>query len=103
MKMRWSPCHLAMPDLLTLITPAATGSTAGSRCTRWLAKLALASVVLIAYDVDPNNAGDKAAAWWLNVLPNAKRWRPLWRDVNDMAVDGADLRAWVQAGIGILA
>jgi DNA primase len=83
-----------------LITPVATGSTAGSRCTRWIAKLALASAVLVAYDVDENGAGDKASEWWLRVLPNAKRWRPLWSDVNDMAVDGADLRAWVQAGMG---
>jgi hypothetical protein len=86
-----------------LITPVATGSTAGSRCTRWIAKLALAPLVLVAYDVDENGAGDKAAAWWLNVLPNARRWRPLWSDVNDMAVDGADLRAWVRAGIEELA
>lgn len=83
-----------------LIIPVATGSTAGSRYTRWLAKLALAAVVLVAYDVDENSAGDKAAAWWLDVLLNAKRWRPLWRAVNDMAVDGADLCTWVQAGIG---
>jgi DNA primase len=84
-----------------LITPVATGSTAGSRCTRWIAQLALASVVLVAYDIDENGAGEKAADWWLNVLSNAKRWRPLWSDVNDMAVDGADLRQWVQAGIGV--
>jgi hypothetical protein len=82
-----------------LITPVATGSTAGSRCTRWIAKLALAAVVLVAYDVDANGAGDKAAAWWLDVLPNARRWRPLWSDVNEMAVDGADLRAWVRVGL----
>lgn len=82
-----------------LVTPVATGSTGGARRTRWLARLALASTVLVAYDADRNGSGDKAAVYWLEVLPNAKRWRPLWQDANAMSQDGADLRAWVAAAL----
>lgn len=82
-------------------TAAATGSTGGSRLARWIARLALAPVVLVAYDNEPNK-GDKAAVYWIDALPNAKRWRPYWSDANQMAQDGADLRAWVLAGLGEL-
>jgi len=30
--------------------------------------------VLVAFDAEPDE-GDKVAAWWVGVLPNAKRWR----------------------------
>lgn len=80
-----------------LVTAVATGSTAGARLVRWVALLAACPVVLVAYDAD--TPGQKAAAWWLDVLPNARHWRPLWGDVNQMAQDGADLRAWVQCGL----
>lgn len=91
-------------DVLTLIQTAgdlvvavATGSTSGARRTRWIARLALASLVLVAFDAD--DKGDKAADYWLDVLPNARRWRPLWGDANAMAQGGADLRAWVLAAL----
>lgn len=80
-----------------IVRPVATGSTQGARRDRWLARLALASVVLVAYDND--QSGEKAAHWWLDRLPNARRWRPYWADPNQMAQDGADVRAWVAAGI----
>lgn len=75
----------------------ATGSTSGSRKTKWVARLTLASVVLVAFDVD--DAGEHAAEYWLEALPNARRWRPYWNDVNTMLQDGADVRAWVAAGL----
>ena len=91
-------------DVLTLVqtvgdlaVAVATGSTSGARRTRWIARLALASLVLVAFDAD--DKGDKAAGYWLGVLPNAKRWRPSWGDVNAMAQGGADLRAWVLAAL----
>lgn len=76
---------------------AATGSTSGARRTRWIAQLALASTVLVAFDSD--DAGEEAAAFWINLLPNARRWRPFWDDANAMAQDGVDLRAWITAGL----
>jgi len=75
----------------------ATGSTNGGRRLRWLARLASASRVLVAYDAD--DAGETAAKFWLDALPNARRWRPFWHDANDMARDGADLCAWILAGL----
>lgn len=91
-------------DALTLVqavgdlaVAVATGSTSGARRTRWIARLALASPVLVAFDAD--DQGDKAAGYWLGVLPNARRWRPLWGDANAMAQGGVDLRAWVLAAL----
>ena len=82
-----------------LAVAVATGSTHGARRTRWIARLALASVVLVAYDADP--PGQAAGDYWLGVLSNAKRWRPWWEDANQMARDGADLRQWVAIGMGL--
>ena len=80
------------------MTPVATGSTGGARRMHWLARLALCSVVLVAYDADA--AGEAAAGYWVEVLDKARRWRPYWEDANAMAQDGADVRAWVAAGVG---
>jgi hypothetical protein len=82
-----------------LVCAVATGSTSGSRRAKWIARLAMAPQVLVAYDADENGAGDKAADYWSGTLSNARRWRPLWLDVNKMAQDGVDIRAWVQAGL----
>src|SRR5690606_31282274 len=81
-----------------LVAPVATGSTGEAHRPAWIAKLALASVVLVTFDAD--EPGDKAAAYWLGILDNAKRWRPFWgKDANQFAQEGADLRAWVVAGL----
>ncbi len=80
-----------------LVAAVATGSTGGARRARWLAVLALAERVLVTFDADA--AGDKAATYWLGVLPKSRRWRPLWSDTNDMARDGADIRGWVAAAV----
>jgi DNA primase len=83
-----------------LVSVAATGSTHGARLARWVACLSLPPLVLVAFDNDPETAaGDAAAAWWLDTLANARRWRPYWRDVNQMARDGASVRGWVEAGL----
>jgi hypothetical protein len=80
-----------------LVVPVATGSVSGSRRPRWLARLARASTVLVALDAD--RAGDANTRYWLQVLPNARRWRPFWADANQMARDGVDLRSWIKAGL----
>jgi hypothetical protein len=81
-----------------LVTPVATGSTGGARRTRWIARLALCSLVLVAFDAEEDK-GDKAARYWINVLSNARRWRPYWDDANAMAQAGADVRAWIGVGV----
>jgi hypothetical protein len=80
-----------------LAAAVATGSTAGARKMKWLVHLALASVVLVAFDAD--EAGEKAAHYWLDGLPNARRWRPFWQDANAMAQEGVDLHTWIEAGL----
>lgn len=90
-------------DALTIgqanYTAAATGSTQGSRRTRWIARLSTASTVLVAYDND--EAGDNAAAYWLEALPHAKRWRPYWGDANQLQQDRVSVAAWIAAGLGV--
>ena len=81
-----------------MVAPVATGSTGGARRPRWVARLATASTVLVAFDTD--EGGEKAASSWLGVLGNARRWRPYWRDASQMLQDGADVRAWAVAGLG---
>ena len=86
-----------------LVVAVATGSTAGSRQAKWLAQLAIAPLVLVAFDVDANQAGDRAASWWLQVLDNARRWRPeTYKDANAMHTAGLDVRKWVQTGLNVL-
>jgi DNA primase len=82
-----------------LITPVATGGTSTARRVKWIARLSLASTVLVAYDSD--EAGEAASRYWLDVLPNARRWRPYWGDTNEMAQAGINLRPWVKAGLPI--
>ncbi len=81
-----------------LVNGVATGSTCGARLVRWIGRLALVPIVLVAYDNEPDK-GEKAAAYWIDALPNARRWRPYWNDVNAMAQDGADVLSWVKAGL----
>jgi hypothetical protein len=80
-----------------LVAAVATGSTSGSRRRRWMAQLAKCPLVLVAFDAE--EAGDKAAEFWLKNLPNAWRWRPCSKDVNAMATEGMDLRHWLEEAL----
>ncbi len=80
-----------------LVAAVANGSTNGGRRTRWIETLATASQVLLSHDAD--QAGDRAAAWWFKRLPNARRWRPWWKDANTMLQEGGDVRSWIVAGL----
>jgi DNA primase len=61
-----------MQEAGDLLATVATGSTAGGRLERWMGRLALCSIVLVAFDADA--AGEEASAWWLKALgPRAKR------------------------------
>ena len=79
------------------IAAVATGSTSGSRRRRWVIELTKASEVLIAFDSD--EAGEKAAGFWYEALPEARRWRPYWDDANTMLQDGVDLNKWIITGL----
>lgn len=80
-----------------LVTPVATGSATGARRMCWIARLAVSSKVLLAFDAD--EAGDIARRYWLRILPHGRSWRPLWGDISEMYIDGYDLRSWVEAGL----
>lgn len=80
-----------------LVTPVATGSTHGARRAKWIARIAQTPVALVSFDAD--DAGERAASYWLETLGNAKRWRPYWSDVNDLAQAGVDIRTWVSSGL----
>lgn len=76
----------------------ALGSTGGARRVRWLARLALCPLVLIATDSDP--AGEQAAGYWIDALGStARRWRPYLKDCGEMLQAGMDVRGWVEAGL----
>ena len=78
------------------ISVVATGTTQGSHTPRWIARLSRKERVLVAFDAEEK--GDKAADWWLSRLENARRLRPWWKDANQMLIDGADLRLWLESG-----
>ena len=82
-----------------IIASVATGSTTGARRPCWQTRLASCDVVLVAFDSD--KAGEEAAAYWLNILPKARRWRPYFgKDANGLAVAGGDVAAWILDGLG---
>src|SRR5258708_32111825 len=55
------------------------------------------SQVLVCYDAD--KAGDKASKYWLTSVSNARRWRPLYSDANDMLNGGVDIATWIKVGL----
>jgi DNA primase len=81
-----------------LVAVVAAGSTTGGRLERWVGRLALASLVLVAFDAD--QAGARAAVWWQQALgARARLWRPYWDDLAAMLQGGADVRTWVREGL----
>lgn len=85
----------AVPD--PEVVAVATGGTTGARVIGLVARLALASAVLVAYDTD--DAGETASRYWLDALPNAVRLPPLQHDVNDMLLAGDDFYQWIEGGL----
>lgn len=79
----------------------ATGSTMGGRLLSVVGKLALARRVLVAFDNDENGAGENAAQWWLQALPNSRRHLPARHDINEMLqVDGPEtVQRWILEGM----
>lgn len=55
-------------------------------------------LILLALDADP--PGAKARRWWLEKLPNSRRWPPIrGKDPGEMLEQGIDLRLWIEVGI----
>lgn len=79
----------------------ATGSTGGARRAEWLDLLRAAPAVLVAFDAE--DAGSKAAAAWLDRLPNGIRWAPHATDAAEMLEAGKDVRLWVRVGVAAAA
>jgi len=77
-----------------LVNAVATGGVGACHSIEMVATLAVAPLVLVAFDADAS--GDDKATWWLKRLNNAKRLRPLLKDANDMLMAGWDLRQWIE-------
>lgn len=84
-----------------LVTPVALGSTSGARRIRWLSRLALCPLVLVATDNDGAEKGDQAARYWLETIVSAVRWRPFLKDAGAMLEAGMDVRGWVAQGLEV--
>lgn len=82
-----------------LVSVVAAGGASKAQSGRWIARLVLCSSVLIAFDIDDNQAGDSGSQDWLHILTNALRWRPLAHDGNDMLRAGMPIRLWVEIGL----
>ena len=83
------------------LVAAVACSTSGARRPHWIAKLATARPVLVAFDADENGAGEEASQYWVNILPNAVRHAPSSgsNDPAEMLEKGEDVRAWVEEGL----
>ncbi len=75
----------------------ATDDTRKCHQARWIARLCLASRVLVAYDAE--ESGDIGASFWTRTLPHASRWRPWAKDANVMLEQGLDLLEWLVLGL----
>ncbi len=88
---------LSGQQLAPELNHVATDDVQKCRSARWIARLCLASRVLVAYDAD--EAGDREAAFWTRTLPHASRWRPWAKDANAMLSQGLDLLEWLVLGL----
>jgi hypothetical protein len=80
-----------------MVNVVATGGVEAARSAKSLIYLALQPLVFVSFDADA--AGDEHAQWWLKRLKNARKLRPLLKDINDMLMDNWDVRAWVGQAI----
>lgn len=80
------------------VQPIALGAITHGRKIKFMSKLSSASLVLISTDAD--TAGEAGANWWKEILAhNSVRWRPLFGDINDMAMKEQDVTAWIESGL----
>lgn len=80
------------------VQPIALGAITHGRKIKFMSKLSALPVVLISTDADV--AGEAGANWWKEILAhNSVRWRPLFGDINDMAMKEQDITAWIESGL----
>lgn len=80
------------------VIPVATGSTMGAHMLGWIATIAKADRILIAFDSD--DSGNQAAEWWLNIFGDkASRLSPTQHDVTDMVAAGDNLVTRIADGL----
>lgn len=77
----------------------ATGSTGGARARKWIDAMLVAMPVLVAFDDDKNDAGNKAFQYWSKTDIQPFRCMPWDHDINDMLVAGMDIAAWLADGL----
>lgn len=66
-------CHQLAGDLVSVM---AIGAASIRPSVNQIASVRDFPLILVALDNDANGAGDKAAAWWLEQFPQAKRFKP---------------------------
>lgn len=78
----------------------ATGSTSGAMLARWIARLGLASHILLAFDND-GGKGAKAAEEWCKIFGDkALLWLPtVKKDITDMWLQKQDIKLWASLAI----
>ncbi|HYU72392.1 MAG TPA: hypothetical protein VEL31_06900 [Ktedonobacteraceae bacterium] len=79
----------------------ATGSVSRGCRSRWIARICMARYALIAFDDDANQAGERGAHRWLDVLPHAIRWLPWSHDLNEMFLAGISIQKWLETGMAV--
>jgi DNA polymerase-1 len=94
----------ALGQALGQVACVGTGGTGGARTAYWLGRLAQAEPVLVAFDRDVEDQGERAASSWLQALGGrAMLWLPPAgvHDLNDLLVQRGEegVRVWVQTGV----
>lgn len=80
------------------IQPVALGAITHARKVKFMSKLS--SIVAVLISTDSDIAGESGAIWWKEVLQhNAVRWKPLFGDINEMAMKDQDVKAWLDSGL----
>jgi hypothetical protein len=81
-----------------IIQPVALGAITHGRKIKFMSKLSACSLILLSTDSDI--AGETGANWWKDVLShNSVRWKPLFGDINDMALRDLDVQSWIESGL----
>jgi len=85
----------------SIVGSVALGSAAAKPGAGMYWRLQQAVRLLIALDHgDDNLAGAKAARWWLDQFPQARRWPvPMGKDPGEAFEKGVDIKAWIHAGL----
>jgi len=80
------------------VQPIALGAITHARKVKFMSKMS--SIVAVLISTDSDIAGESGAIWWKEVLQhNAIRWKPIFGDINEMAIKDQDVKTWLNAGL----